>query len=316
MMKRKIIKTNLILNFLLYFLIFISCNNNKEQNKDIKQTESIDEGKLIVYIDSSIKKVIEPTLELYRNSYPKIEIIPNFVNARRAVALMFAGEAEVIILARNYLRDEDSLNKEFNLNRPEMIAAKDGIVFFTNPDFPLDTLNDIQIKEIFGEGKNLTDYYKNLKTEPYFVTTYRNSSINSNIELIVLNGKQIKKNLKVFGSTEEVLNYVKTNKYSIGIDYLSNLVNNIDFKLLRVSFINKYGERIPPQIVHQGFIVQEKYPYVNDIRLILREDRRNKPFWFASFLAKEAKVQKYFLDAGIVPGYAKIVLKPQESEIK
>mgnify|MGYP000079573546 CR=1 FL=1 len=197
MMKRKIIKTNIILIFLISFLILISCNNNKEQNNDTKQTESIDEGKLIVYIDSSIKKVIEPTLELYRNSYPKIEIIPNYVNARRAVALMFAGEAEVIILARNYLKDEDSLNKEFNLNRPEMIAAKDGIVFFTNPDFPLDTLNDIQIKEVLGEGKNLIDYFKNLRIEPAFVTTYRNSSINSNIELIVLDGKQIKKNLKI-----------------------------------------------------------------------------------------------------------------------
>lgn len=56
MMKSKIIKVNVILIFIISFLILNSCNNNKEQNREKKQTESIDEGKLIVYIDSSITK--------------------------------------------------------------------------------------------------------------------------------------------------------------------------------------------------------------------------------------------------------------------
>jgi hypothetical protein len=54
------------------------------------------------------------------------------------------------------------------------------------------------------------------------------------------------------------------------------------------------------------------YPYKVPIYVYLLENRQNLPFWFSSFLAKETKVQKYFLDKGIVPTFAAIKLKFDE----
>lgn len=305
---------------ILSLLLFISCNSeqdNKEgKNKPQTYEQSISEGKLTVYVDTLLTDLLEPIMGFYRESYPKIELNVNYINSRRAVALLFSGEAEVIVLSRNYLKDEDSLNKEFSLNRPEMVMAEDGLVFFTNNKFGLDTLNDEQIFNILTQGKNFKNYYTQIDKEPELVTTGVNNSHYQNLITTAARNNTITKKITLVNNTQEIFDYVKNNDNAIGIAYLSNVIKKTEFKMLRISFINKEGKRIPPQIVHQGFIVQEKYPYIVKHKVILREDRKNKPFWFASYLSKETRVQKYLMDSGIVPAFAKVVLVPSENQVK
>jgi len=305
---------------ILSLLLFISCNSEQgeKESKNKPQTyeQSISEGKLTVFVDTLLTDLLEPIMGFYRESYPKIELNVSYINSRRAVALLFSGEAEVIVLSRNYLKDEDSLNKEFALNRPEMVMAYDGLVFFTNNNFGLDTLNDEQIFNILTQGKNFKNYFAHLKEEPELVTTGVNNAHYHNLLATAARGNSITKKLNLKNSLQEMLDYVKNNDNAIGVAYLSNVMKKTEFKMLRVGFVNKDGKRIPPQIVHQGFIVQDKYPYVIEHKVVLREDRRNKPFWFASYLSKETKVQKYLMDYGIVPAFAKVVLVPSENQVK
>jgi len=305
---------------ILSLLLFISCNSEQgeKESKNKPQTyeQSISEGKLTVFVDTLLTDLLEPIMGFYRESYPKIELNVSYINSRRAVALLFSGEAEVIVLSRNYLKDEDSLNKEFALNRPEMVMAYDGLVFFTNNNFGLDTLNDEQIFNILTQGKNFKNYFAHLKEEPELVTTGVNNAHYHNLLATAARGNSITKKLNLKNSLQEMLDYVKNNDNAIGVAYLSNVMKKTEFKMLRVGFINKDGKRIPPQIVHQGFIVQDKYPYVIEHKVVLREDRRNKPFWFASYLSKETKVQKCLMDYGIVPAFAKVVLVPSENQVK
>lgn len=312
-------KIKSIILIALIAIIIISCNDdpkNESNNKPQTYEESISEGKLTVFVDTLLTNLIEPIMGFYRESYPKIELNVNYINSRRAVALLFSGEAEVIVLSRNYLKDEDSLNKEYKLNRPEMVMANDGLVFFSHGNFGLDTLNDEQIYNILTQGKSFKTYYSNLKEEPELVTTGVNNSHYQNLIVTAARGKSITRKLNLLNSTQELLDYVKNNDNAIGVAYLSNLVKKPEFKMLRISFINKEGNRVPPQIVHQGFIVQEKYPYIIELKAVLLEDRKSKPFWFASYLSKETKVQKYLMDYGIVPAFAKIVLVPSENKVK
>lgn len=311
-------KIKLIILLAIISILTVSCGEESNQKTDKPQTyeQSINEGKLTVYVDTLLTDIIEPIMGFYRESYPKIELNVNYINSRRAVALLFSGEAEVIVLSRNYLKDEDSLNKEFSLNRPEMVMAEDGLVFFVNSQSKLDTLNDEQIFNILTNGKNFKDYFKHLNEEPELVTTNVNNSHYHNLIHSAARNGNVTRNIKLFNSTSEVLDFVKNNDNAIGVAYLSNLVKKPEFKMLRIGFINKDGKRIPPQIVHQGFIVQEKYPYIVEHKVILREDRKNKPFWFASYLSKETKVQKFLMDYGIVPAFAKVVLVPSENQVK
>ncbi len=298
--------------------IQIACNeSNSEKPKanQSKSEQSINEGKLVVYVDTLLIDLLKPVFKFYNESYPNIDLTVNYVNSRKAVSYLFSGDAEAIVLSRNYLKDEDSLNKEYNLRRPEMIMAYDGLVFFTNGKLNLDTLNDEQIYNILTQHKKFTDFYSNLKSEPELVTTGINNSHYQNLIFTACRNNSLTKNIKLVNSTHDILDEVKKDNNKIGIAYLSDIVKKPEFKMLRISFINKEGKRIPPQVVHQGYIVQEKYPYIIEHKVILREDRMNKPFWFASYLSKETKVQKYFLDYGIVPAFAKIELVPSENKI-
>ncbi|HRP01719.1 MAG TPA: substrate-binding domain-containing protein [Candidatus Kapabacteria bacterium] len=314
-------KTKISFLFIAIIILSLACSSCEDESKNSKKSQqakeqSIDEGNLEVYVDTLLINMIEPVMDFYRQSYPKINLKVNYVNSRKAVALLFSGKAEAIVLSRNYLKDEDSLNKEYQLIRPEMEMAKDGLVFFHNGKIGLDTLNDEQIFNILTAGKNFKDYYSHLKVEPELVTTDINNSHYQNLINTAARNNKITHKVKQLASMQELIDYVSKNDNAIGVAYLSNVIKLSQLTKIRISFVNKQGIRIPPQIVHQGFIVQEKYPYIITDKVILLEDRMNKPFWFASYLSKETKVQKYFLDYGIVPAFAKIKLHEADNEIK
>jgi hypothetical protein len=155
-----------------------------------------------------------------------------------------------------------------------------------------------------------------LTFEPLIVCNEQNSSEYANLKKLAAKDSTIKTKIILVNGADSVKNFIKYNEQAIGIGYLSNIVNKTDYKALKISFNDSTGKREPPQIVHQAFIVQGRYPYIVEYRIILKEERINRPFWFSSFLSKETKVQKYFLESGIVPEYARINLIPQQNVIR
>ncbi len=310
-MKTMMILNKNILNvvlFLLFVLLISSCNADREDFQGEKYN-SINSGELTVYCEESMHNLLDSAITMYQNAYPKIVLNKKIVSSREAMKVLLSGEAEAIISARSFLPDEDSLMKEFKVERPEMIAASDALVFFTRNDTPLDTINDIQIIQILKNEKKLKDIFPQFSVEPEFVCNSTNSSEFANLKLLVLKNQTLNKYLNVFNTTDSVITYVENNPNTIGVAYLSQVFGNKNIKCLEIGFINKNGQRIFPQTVHQGYILQEKYPYINKIGIYLKEDRQNRAFWFASFISKELIVQKYLLEKGIVPEYAKFKIK-------
>jgi phosphate transport system substrate-binding protein len=308
-MKKELSK---ILYLLIALIIVVSCNADRDDFQGEKY-ESINHGKLNIHVEESLYKLMDSAFQYYQEAYPNIELNVEVVHARKAMALLLSGETEGVISARTFLSDEDSLMNAYDVKRPEMIIASDALVFYANNNFPLDTINDVQLVEILSGEKKFTDYFSVFESEPEIVSNSTNSSEFSNVQLLVLKNKILKKYFKTFNSSDSVINYVAENNNKIGIGYLSQIYGNNKVKALKVGFINKNGNRVYPQIVHQGFIIQEKYPYINKIRVYTTEERMNKPFWFASFISKEAVVQRYLKDRGIVPEFAKFKLIREKS---
>jgi ABC-type phosphate transport system substrate-binding protein len=303
--------------YLIFFsliLFFVSC-----EEKDLKNNQdglSINEGTLTVYIDNSIYPILDSAIKMYQQAYPLIHLTVDKGNARKCVAMLLSGKTEAVVMARPYLKDEDSLMKVYDVKRPQMIAARDALVFYTSAAFPIDTLNDIQIRDILLGKSTFKDLYPTLQFDPIIVCNEQNSSEYANLQHLVAKDSTIKFKILLLNGSDSVKQFIKNNKQAIGIGYLSNIVNQISYKALKISFNDSTGRREPPQIVHQAFIVQGRYPYIIEYRIILKEDRMSRPFWFSSFLAKETKVQKYFLESGIVPEYARIKLIPQDNVIR
>ena len=301
-----------VLIFLLFFIVSCGEEEQKSGGDTNEVTETMDSGELNVYCDESIYEVLDSAFNMYDEFYPKVKFSSEVVHSRKAMSLLLSGNARAVVIARDYLKDEDSLMEAYGVEEHlRMKIAEDALVFYTHPDFPVDTINASEIKEVLLNQKKMTDIYPQLKREPQFVINDPNSSEYSNLRQIVLDNKFIKHSHKMMNGHDSVMNYVKNTDNSIGIGYLSHVVKNPDYKKLRVGFTDSTGNHEMPQAVHQAYIVMRRYPFIVDYYVYLFQKRRDLPYWFATYMAKEARVQKYFKKYGIVPAFAKFKLIKQ-----
>ncbi len=296
----------------LLFTLLISCGDNKYKAKDPDEVETMNSGKLKVIIDESIKNVLDTGIVMYQNDYEKVLITKEFKNARKSMGELLGGLSRVVVIARDYLEDEDSLMVVHKVDKHyRMKIATDALVLFTKVDYPIDTLNHSEIKNIFQNGEKLTNIFK-VDGEPKYYINEVNSSEYAHFKKSILENNPLKKNVMFIEGIDEIKNQVYENN-GVGFGLLSQLVGDDRFKLIQIGFNDSTGKYIRPVPVHQAYLVQGRYPYPVDYWVYLLEDRRNLPFWFASYLAKETKYQQLILDKGIVPEFARIQLVPEEN---
>ncbi len=288
---------------------FLSSCNDKKNEVSKKDVETMNSGKLTAYCDNTLVDLMDSTFQMYRSLYPDVELTIETGTARDVMSNLLSGKARVIIIARDYLHDEDSLMQKFDVKphaREEI--ADDALCFFTGRDNPLDTLNDAEIYNVLTTNKKFTDYYKILKAEPTIVTCDQNSSIYANLQRLPARSNKISRKLIVFSTVDSVKQYVKNNQNSIGVLYLHNVIRNLDFKTIPIGYADSTGKYITPKPVHQAYIIQGLYPYTVTFSAIFLEDFKNLPFWFGAFIAREAIVTRYLKEAGVVPKFAKFTL--------
>jgi ABC-type phosphate transport system substrate-binding protein len=321
---------------LLGFILIIACGG-KEGDYDLTQNKyaSLNEGSLTVYCENSSYDLMKRPFKMYDSAKPKTDLNIVETPTLEVMAKLLAGECQVAIMSRAYTEKEDSLMKEYKVQtHKKMLICEDALVFYTKKDFPLDTINEEQLKQIFSENKNISDFYPELKSEPKFAMNDQYSSEYENLKAFLTNRVMPKKRIKMFKNPDSVISFVKNN-YAIGIGYFSQIVNDDELKALKVGFTyykgmysgadgrytdstGKYikdsenkvdnGKYIKPHLVHQANIVQRLTPFIIRHEAYLFENRQDLSWWFATFLEKEFIVQQYFLNSGIVPGYARFKL--------
>ncbi len=291
-----------------------SCGEDKKVDEFGEPVrETMDSGILEIVCDESITGVLDSAFSLYDNRYEKVKFSYDTLNARKAMALLLSGNTRASVIARDYLKDEDSLMNEYNVEKHlRMVIAEDALVFYANKDYPVDTINAGQIKQVLSNELKLVDLHPEIKTEPLFALNNQNSSDYANLLNLVMDGSDIKHPFRLFDGVDSVKNFVKSNRDAIGVGYLSHIINEDELKPFRVGFFNDSTQKHQyPQEVHQAYILMRKYPFIVRYYVYLLKNKRDLPYWFATYLAKETVAQKYFLDYGIVPTYAKFKLNPQ-----
>jgi ABC-type phosphate transport system substrate-binding protein len=308
----KMMKIKHYISLLLFAgLILSSCNRDVDPEAKSNQEER---KNIVCIVDESLSRVMDKPLAMFDSLFQNYDLKIEKASAFDAMAKLFAQKTEVIIIGRDYSNEEDSLMKA-HLMEPyfKMEVAEDALVFFTNPDFPLDTLTDEQIKAVMTEGKYLKEIYPKLKDEPTFVIPNNLSSEFLNFRYKVLDGKKVAnkkdwKTLNYLPSADSVNQFVLDNKNSIGIGFFSNIVKDTRYKPLAVSYIDSTGKYVFPHVVHQANILQELYPYTVKLNIFISDQDDKGSLALGRFMSKSSKSQKYFNEFGIVPGYAKIKL--------
>lgn len=300
--------------FLIYFLqliLIFGCNDNNKTSSD--QYEAWNSGEIEIFYDNQNSVMLDSVFKMYEKAFPNVK--PKFtpVSSREGMRLLLNGKAKIVLQSRGFLKDEDSLIKYYNITFPEPYPfAEDALVFFTELNSAIDTLNAKNIEEYFSDLNTKSIQKLGTPIEPTFVICEPNSSIFANFQKMVLKGNTLQRKSKFFATPDSVKDFVASNPNTIGIAYLSQINGDLRFKPLKIGFDDSTGKHIRPKSVHQAYIVQSLYPYIVTHKAFLLDDRKNLALWFASFISKESYVQRYFKDYGIVPTHAKIVLIKEE----
>ncbi len=295
-------KISLILILFSLIIVLPSCTKDK-----VKQNLNV--GKLEVLCDANLYPLLKEPMALYGKTYSDIKFTYKVVNAREAMSLLLNGKAKAVVLARDYLRDEDSLMKAFKVERTRINIATDGLVFFAQPNFGIDTLNVQQIYSWLTDANyKLSKQFPKLGFEPELVTTDMNSSVYANLLRLAAENKKIVRKIKKLPDMEQVKAYVKNNPQAIGVGFLWNVYKNADFSSIRLGFFHKDGKRETPQIVDPSWVVMERYPYIVDYYVYTIADKNDLPNYFATFIQKNDEVTKYIFSKGVIPEHAKINL--------
>ena len=143
-------------------VLFGACN---EPAKD-PNTETMSSGSVVVWCDSEMLELLKPQIDLFISKNPATKIELRSASSREAMEALLARKARIVLLARGYLQDEDSLMKVYKVEpHRTLYIATDALVFFASKSLPTDTLSVEALKEYFQNGVPLSRAVKGLKGE-------------------------------------------------------------------------------------------------------------------------------------------------------
>jgi ABC-type phosphate transport system substrate-binding protein len=300
MMKTNKISALALLICLFTGLLLVSCNeggNSKMQPY-----------KMTVLCDDAIYDMMKPICEKYDSLSPELTIELVRVSGYKAMVDFLTGKNSVVIISRNYTKQEDSLIKAYKVNPVQMWFAKDALVFYTYFENPIDSLVDNQVQSIFTENKPVKSYVTALKEEPVIVCPANYSSEYYNFMSLIIKDKKLTKQMKTFSTSDSVMKYVESNRNTIGIGYLSEVIRGGKIKAIPVSFTDSTGTYISTNIVHQSGIVQGFYPYIVYHYIYVYDINTSSNMEFARYLCNNSDAQMHYKECGIVPNVKMINL--------
>jgi len=297
-------------------LTLSSCTQRTPEG-DPSEYETALRGTAEILCDEQIYDLMLPVKALYDSVHPDANVTLTPVDAQFAANELIDHKARGIVIAREWLPSEDSMvaSGEGEGGFPRTLLARDALVFFTSPDFPIDTLNAEDIKVWMSGGTVDAGVYPQLKGKPTFLVPGSSSSVYANITNVVNKGSEPPRGaVSSAGTMDSVKAAVLANKNYIGVGYLSRFVKDSSVKMLRLSYVDKDGYYERPKPVHAGYLIQGKYPFPVPIYIILRDRASNYslPSGFMLYVARDAAAQRTFNDAGIEAGYAKYELIIQD----
>jgi len=284
-----------------------SCTEDRQQ----QTYESPVAGKDTIYVEDVLYPYFLEAKPKYDSVFENAEITLISVNARRGMSLLFSDTASCVILARDYLRDEDSIVKSMSLPFQKIEIAKDGLVFFVSKDIPIDTMNLSQLEGMLS-GTSINAIQKKVVfDEALCIPSMQSSEYAGLLKYFSKGNSALSSTFKQYENRDSLKAQVRRSK-SIGIGLMSDILKDSTLKAIRIGYTDSTGKRVAPQIVHPGFIVQNMYPLVLPIFAYVKNEKKDLAWGFATFMEKDPTIQKVLLNKGIIPSHAKYNLIQEE----
>ena len=306
-MKDTIIRCFFICFAVISTMFMSSCTEDRQQ----QTYESPVAGKDTIYVEDVLYPYFLEAKPKYDSVFENAEITLIPVNARRGMSLLFSDTASCVILARDYLRDEDSIVKSMSLPFQKIEIAKDGLVFFVSKDIPIDTMNLSQLEGMLSGTSINAIQKKVVLDEALCIPSMQSSEYAGLLKYFSKGNSALSVTFKQYENRDSLKAQVRRSK-SIGIGLMSDILKDSTLKAIRIGYTDSTGKRVAPQIVHPGFIVQNMYPLVLPIFAYVKNEKKDLAWGFATFMEKDPSIQKVLLNKGIIPSHAKYNLIQEE----
>ena len=306
-MKDTIIRCFFVFFAMISTFFMSSCTEDRQQ----QNYESPVAGKDTIYVEDVLYPYFLEAKPKYDSVFENAEITLISVNARRGMSLLFSDTASCVILARDYLRDEDSIVKSMSLPFQKIEIAKDGLVFFVSKDIPIDTMNLSQLEEMLSGTSINAIQKKVVLDEALCIPSMQSSEYAGLLKFFSKGNSALSVTVKQYENRDSLKAQVRRSK-SIGIGLMSDILKDSTLKAIRIGYTDSTGKRVAPQIVHPGFIVQNMYPLVLPIFAYVKNEKKDLAWGFATFMEKDPSIQKVLLNKGIIPSHAKYNLIQEE----
>jgi phosphate transport system substrate-binding protein len=267
---------------------FWGCNQKEQKAATL--------GKMEVWCDESIKKIIAQQEDVFEFSYKYTDIKMNYATEDSVLRKFYFDSVDVIIVSHPLDSIElVKFHKKSYYPRQYQFAVS-AVAFITNKSNPKDKVSFEEMKKMLTSNES----------SQIFVVENKGSGLAHDL-LRATKKSALSKNVYALKNKNEVIDYVKNNAGSIGIIDWSDVGDSDDpeaktilqeVKLVGISTANSKGEYLLPY----QYNLNGLYPFTRDLYIIRKKGLNDVSLGFASFVCGE-RGQKIILKSGLLPKY-------------
>lgn len=282
---------------MLAIILLAGCEGQKERT-DLDTPES---GTIHISVDESFKPVIDSQIQVFEALYPKSKIIAHYKPEADCIKDLIKDSTRMIIITRGLTPDEENFYKDSLSYSPTWDkVANDAVALVINNQSSDSIFTLAKIRAILDGSSGDPE-----------IAVFDGLSATSTVRYAVdsiLKGKSFDpKKVSATKSSQEVINYVASNKNAIGFVGVSWIGNKED--TAQLSFLKKVKiaavecvncENKPFVKPYQANIMLKRYPLVRGLYYVLKENYNGLGAGFANFMEYE-KGQLIFRRAYLGP---------------
>lgn len=272
----------------LFVLFLMACNTSDEA---VVHNNTPTSGKVTVFVDDAYTHLFSAFKNVFEHTYKNASISLDFKTEPEVIAAFRNGDAPLICLSRQLTEDEMKEMKERGYYIKVLPFAADAIAFVGN-QLSDSTYTEEEIVCILTSGFSSKLITKSSDTIQV-VFDKNNTGTAAFLRDSVLQIQTLGKNCYALSSVEEVYNYVRTHRNSIGVLAVNHISDRYDEQIhkslqgLRIIAVAK--NKTPDNFVKplSENIVNGSYPFLRNIYLINGDGANGLATGFAAFVLSD-----------------------------
>jgi phosphate transport system substrate-binding protein len=281
------------MKLIIYILIAVTILNGcKSETKKDGPTDNLASGTITIATDATLEPLIKAEIAAFQSAFPEAHIKLEVYNEPQLFEKLLSDSVRLIIAARELTSEEKKVYEARQMEPKVLKLASDGVAFISNVAMP-DSINYRDLVEILA-GRMKTWKQLNSKLPDHVIQMVFDNPSSSTVHYISEYMKIVPSaNITALNDNQQVIEYVKKNKYSLGIIGLNWISDGRDkttgsfYQDIHVMGVNPpdthpaHGAYYKP---YQAWLGKKCYPFTRGVYAISNEARNGLGTGFMAYL--------------------------------